>query len=193
MKAIAIVGVCLAHGAAAEPELALAEPSAPAPQVILEDAPSPVYYRLPDDVVQLLVRPSIGVDVRGHSAALALHQLAGVAIGFGRGAKAGMLVEAGYSYSRFHDHLLVLGAGPDLRRIGPAVVGDTGAAFFALVPHAVLGSIDGTFGYGIRTSAIASFAFYGLELAHQYVVVGDRHVQQIEVLFTMPMVIGGGE
>ena len=61
---------------------------------------------------------------------------------------------------------------------------DCGHIGLALVPHAVLGRIDGERGSGIRTSLVASFASFGIEFAHQYVAAGSRGIHEVHVMAT---------
>jgi hypothetical protein len=120
--------------------------------------------------------------------AFMLSLMLGASFKLGRGSHAGVWTEAGYSYERFGEHLFMLGAGPSMRGLGPNLL-DVGGVFnFYLVPHAVIGRVDGATGYGIRTSAIASFWMYGLEVAHQVLVVGSQRTEEIQVSFTAPMV-----
>jgi hypothetical protein len=169
----------------------LFEPEAPVPRVITEAGPSPLYYRLPDNSVRLLTRSALGQTFRSGESAFTFDVLGGSAITFARDGHAGLAIELGYSYARFHDHQALLGVGPALFRIGPKFI-DEGAVNVMLIPHAVIGRFDGTFGYGVRTSAIVGYAAYGIELAHQYTIAGDRRIHEVQLLFTAPFVGGGG-
>lgn len=181
----------LAAPAAADPSFDLPEPAAPEPVVVREDTPGPLYYRLPDDTVRFLSRSGVGTELRTSGTGFTLDMLLGSAIAFGRGAHAGLWIEGGYSYAGFGDHLAVLGAGPTLRGDSSELL-DDGAFGLALVPHAVAGDVNGTFGYGLRTSVVARFWLYGVEVAHQYLVAGSRSVHELHVTLTFPMVLGGG-
>ncbi|MBS1123633.1 MAG: hypothetical protein H6Q90_5861 [Deltaproteobacteria bacterium] len=185
-----VVVAALASSSAAEPGLDLPEPSAPAPRVIVEDSPGPVYYRLPRDT-RALSRSGLGVELRSSRAGFALDLLGGASIQLARGGRSALWIEGGYAYAGFGDHLLALGAGPAIE-LGPAILDEAHAVRLALVPHALIGRCDGELGYGLRTSAIASFLWYGIEVAHQYLVVGERTRHEVHVMITFPMTIGGG-
>jgi len=192
---VSLVVISLSAPAVAEPALGLAEPEAPPVRQIQEATPGPLYYRVPSDVSTPLLREGFGVALRSPGAAFALDVFPGRVIRFGRGAKLGAWIEGGYSYSRFHDHLVAFGAGPALDRIGPraGTYDHDGALSFALVPHAVIGSIDGHFGYGVRTSAVASYSLFGLELAHDYLVVGAQRIHEVRVMLTVGATATEGE
>jgi hypothetical protein len=177
---LCIVWLAVAHAA---PGLDLGEPQAPPVRVVVEDGPSPLYYRLHDDTLAVAGRTSLGAAIRDGDGAFEVSALAGVATRFGRGANTGLWAEAGYSYERFHEHLFVVGVGPALRGTGPL------AWNIMVVPHAVIGHVDGETGYGMRTSFIASW-LYGIEIAHQMMYVGSRREQEIQISFTAPWVIG---
>jgi hypothetical protein len=182
---IVFVVLCIVWPAAAHAEdLDLGEPEAPPVRTVVERGESPLYYRLPPDVVAVAARSSLGLAMRDGDGAFALSTLAGASIRFGRGASAGLWTEAGYAYERFHEHLFLLGAGPSLHGSGDLTYG------FQLVPHAVIGRVDGATGYGIRTSAIASFWAWGIEVAHQLVVVHAQRIQEVQVSMTFPVVFG---
>jgi hypothetical protein len=183
---LCILWLAVAH---ASPSLDLGEPQAPPVRVVVEDGDSPLYYRLPPDTVSLASRTAFGAAIRDGDGAFALSTMVGASIQLGRGSHAGVWTEAGYSYERFHEHLLMVGAGPSVRGLGPKLLFDEGVLGFHLVPHAVIARVDGATGYGIRTSAIASFWFYGIELAHQMLVVGSQRTQEIQVSLTFPLVL----
>lgn len=120
-----------------------------------------------------------------------LDEVFGYQLTFGREAHAGASLELGYSYSRFHDHQVLLGAGPALRRLGREAHDDRGASI-ELIPHAVFGSFDGVTGYGLRTSLLYIRPYIGFEIAPQYTIAGDRRIQEVEFLVTFPTTFGDG-
>ena len=181
----------VAAPAAADPGFDLPEPAAPEPAVVREDTPGPLYYRLPDDTVRFLARSGVGTELRTRGTGFTLDELVGAAVAFGRGARTGLWIEGGYSYAGFGDHLAVLGVGPTLR--GPSSeLFEDGAFGLALVPHVVAGDVNGTFGYGVRTSLVGRFWMYGVEVAHEYLVAGTRSVHELHLTLTFPMTLGGG-
>lgn len=182
LAVVVFVVLCIVWLAAAHAgPLPLAEPEAPPVRTVVEDGPSPTYYRLPDDTLKMAERTSLGATFRDGDDAFALSAMLGAATRFGRGAPAGLWAEAGYSYERLHEHLLVAGAGPSLRGPGSFTWG------VMLVPHAVIGLVDGHTGYGIRTTAVASW-MYGVDVSHQLMVVDGKRIQEIQVSITLPMV-----
>jgi len=182
---LCIVWLAVAH---ASPGLELAEPQAPPVRVVVEDGDSPLYYRLPPDTASVASRTAVGAAMRDGDTAFMLSLTLGASFKLGRGSHAGVWTEAGYSYERFHEHLFMLGVGPSARGLGPKLIFDDGAFNVYLVPHAVIGRVDGATGYGIRTSAIVSLWMYGLEVSHQLLVVGSQRIEEIQVSYTAPMV-----
>ena len=161
--------------------------------IIHEDTVSPLHFRKPDDTVRLIARVALGADIRSAEShegggAFAADLFYGAAIRFQRASDVGLWTEAGYSYSRFHDHLLVIGAGPVLFHSKDGFLGDTSKV--ALVPHLVVGHIDGRFGYGLRTSVFATF-LGGIELAHQVVFVDSAAIHEVHLMFTVPYLVSG--
>jgi hypothetical protein len=180
---VAFVGACMQLAVAhAAPELGLAQPEAPPARVVVEDGPSPMYYRLREDTLAFAWRTSLGAAFRDGDQAFQLSMLLGAATRFGRGARSGLWAEAGYAYETFHEHLFVVGVGPALR--GPEERWNV-----LLVPHAVIGSVDGQTGYGVRTSLAAVWLGCGVEIAYQLMIVGTRHVNEILVSYSVPVAL----
>src|SRR5262249_53103102 len=152
------------------------------------DGPSPTYYRRSGHLTQPHARIGIGLEMRGARAggdsatALSIDLLYGLAQHLGPDTHAGIWIEAGYSYAGFGDHLAVLGAGPAMIGLEPKVEA-LGGFSFAIVPHALLGRIDGETGYGVRTSVVACFSRFGIEVAHQVLFVGPERWQELHIMF----------
>ena len=191
VRRLSLLLLLLAAPAAADTGFDLPEPAAPEPAVVREDTPGPVYYRLPDDIARFMSRSGVGAELRTRGTGFTVDMLLGSAIAFGRGARTGLWIEGGYSYAGFGDHLAMLGVGPSLRG-APSELLEDGAFGLALVPHAVAGDVNGTFGYGVRTSLVARFWMYGVEVAHQYLVAGPRSVHELHVTLTFPVTLGAG-
>ncbi len=187
MSVILAMLVCSIRAASASPVLGLPEPVATPPREVREEGPSPLYYRLPPNVVTRLTRSAIGGHTRWSGegdTSFTFDVLAGAAIRFGRDADLGLWIEGGYSYVRGHEHLAMLGIGP--ARWPTGVFGST----FALEPHVVAGTIDGASGVGLRTSAIAGFGRCAIELAHQVVAIGPARIHEMHLALTFPFTPG---
>jgi hypothetical protein len=188
---VSFVGASCVFGgsASASPSFDLPEPDAPPPREITEQGDSPLYYRLPPGTVSFLSRTSLGGHTRldDIDTAFTLDVMAGAYARFGRDASMGIWVEGGYSYVRGSEHLAVLGIGLAHRKR------TLFCAVFALVPHVVAGKVDGELGIGARTSAIAGWGAWGLELAHQVVIVEDQRVHEMHLAVTFPFVAGVDE
>lgn len=164
----------------------------PPPRVIREDSPGPTYYRIPSDILRALIRDSVGMAMRSGTmdhpggVAFTFDLLAGAAFQLGRGSSWGLWSEAGYSYSRFHDHLALLGIGPSWRGAGADPITTPG---LALIPHVVAGTIDGRDAVGLRTSLVGR-SWLPFEIAHQVVIVDGHAVHEVQLLLTFPAVFG---
>src|SRR5262245_7304405 len=159
--------------AAAEASLDLPEPVAPPPREVTEDSTSPVYYRLPAQLVAPLARTSIGAHTRwsgSRDTEFAFDARLGAAIRMGRDAAASVWIEGGYSYVYGREHLAALGVGVARSPRGLF------SSVIALEPQVVAGRIDGETGIGLRTSAIAGFGGTAVEAAYQLVFVGGKQV-----------------
>jgi len=192
IRTLACVAVVVAASRANADTIQPASAEMPAPRVIHEDTPGPIYYRIPSDLVRPLIRDSVGMAMRPTTmdhpggVAFTFDIVAGAAIQFGRGSPWGLWSEAGYSYSRFHDHLAVLGIGPSWRSDGADPITTPG---LALIPHIVAGTIDGRDAVGVRTSLVGR-SWLPLEVAHQVMVVDGRAVHEVQLLLTFPAVVG---
>ena len=102
----------------------------------------------------------------------------------GRASNLDLWIEGGYSFDHGHSHLAVLGVG--LARSTPGLFGTV----VAVIPHAVVGEVDGALGVGVRTSAIAGFRLYALEVAHQVTFGGGGHIQELHLMVTFPFSSG---
>lgn len=188
--------IATASPAGAQSVLRLSEPEVPPPREIHEQGSSPTYYRLHPDTVLPMFRNGIGASVRlpanGEEGrgAFTLDVLGGAELGFGRGARVGLVAETGYSYVGFGEHWLLLGVGPMVRRFGPELIesrsGDEPRGDMAvyLLPHAMVGSLNGAFAQGIRTSLVFRFWLYGLEVGHQLAHTSERDVHELHLAFT---------
>ncbi len=163
------------------PAFELPPVAAPEPRTIVEEADGPVYYRRSPELVSALERIAIGEGFRSSGHAFELDALGGADVRLGRASAVRISIEAGYSYARFHDHFGVLGAGP---------AWTSGDLRIALILHAVVGSHDDAFGYGVRTSALATWSGLGIEVANDYIVVGTERVQEIRVMLTSASLSG---
>ncbi len=183
--------LCAARAAAADPlgipSFDLPDPAATPRIEIVESSKSPTYYRLPPKTTHFLSRTAIGTHTRltGETdTAFSLDVLMGAALRFDRRSSNMLWIEGGYSYVRGREHLAVLGLGGGHRRPGLFT------SMFAIVPHVIAGSIDGTSCLGLRTSVIAGFASYSIELAHQVAVIDRIEVHELHAAFTFPFVSG---
>lgn len=197
MRALApaiVAALLTLPGVAAGQVLQLPEPTAPTPRVVEEKSPPEPYYRLPKPSPMVALRFGLGTQVRvpeggeqAAKAAFALDVLVGAAFRFSRGSRLGAWIEGGYSYVSFSEHLVSLGIGPMLYKIGPSSSDDgrgPGNITVALLPRGLLGSVEGGFALGERTSFIFAYHGFGLDLAHQYTLVGDRQIHEIHVAIT---------
>ena len=180
----------------------LPEIEAPERHAVRELGESPFYYRIPDNTVVPWSRSAIGAQVTlptneetdsfaraTEGARFSFDLLGGVEISFDRREPFSLVAELGYSYVYERSHWFVVGLGPGLHGLGPSSEpedprpsGDFGVA---LVPHAVVGSLDARFAYGVRTSLLARWYGLGLEVAHQvaYVEDLDRTVHELHLMF----------
>jgi hypothetical protein len=189
--------------APAEAQLALPEVEGPPRVTVTERGESPVYYRLPDDVVSPWLRTAFGAQLRlpvngeAEARAFSFDVLGGVEVAFDRRAPFTVVTELGYSYVHESAHWFVMGLGPGLHRVGPgdgregdggedAAQRPSGPFGLAVVPHGVLGALDGHFAMGVRTSLLLRFYILGVEVAHQVARVSelDRTVHEMHVMFT---------
>jgi hypothetical protein len=191
--------------ASAQGTLRWPEPTAPPTRAIDEQGPSPLYYRIPPNIILGSLRLGLGANARvaqgGEEGgwAFALDVLGGAAVRFGRASRFGLWGELGYSYVGFSEHLVSLGVGPMAHKIGPALFSYSdepdppGSMTIAVIPRALLGSAFGELGVGARTGVIFALSFYGLEVAHQLLFVGARRVHEIHIAFTSAGFFGGGD
>lgn len=184
---LAIVIVVVTVGstpAAASPGLGLADPVAPAIGEVMETEPSPTYFRIPPNVVTYASRSALGTQTRWadgeRETSFALDLLVGAAVRFGRDAKVGLWFEGGYAWVKGHSHLAVVGVGPVHRSRGELF-----GTIAALVPHVVVGRVDGVNAIGARTSIFGGFGPYGLELAHQVTFAGGDRTHELHVAMTV--------
>ena len=154
---------------------------------IVETTPSPTYYRLPPRTTHVLSRTAIGAHTRlsgDPETDFSLDLLMGAALRFHRASNTALWIEGGYSYVKGREHLAVLGAGVGHRKRSIS------SPLFAVVPHVVAGSIDGTACLGVRTSLIAGWSAYAFELAHQVAMVDGVQVHELHAAFTVPFLAG---
>lgn len=169
------------------PSFDLPEPAQPPRAEIVETSPSPTYYRLPPQTTHFLSRSSIGTHTRltGDSETdFSLDILMGVAMRFDRRNFTALWIEGGYSYVKGREHLAIAGLGVARRKRGLA------EPLFAVIPHVIAGSIDGESCLGLRTSVIAGFAMYSIELAHQVAFIDGARVHELHAAFTFPFLAG---
>jgi hypothetical protein len=181
----------------------LPEVEVPERHAVREVGESPFYYRIPDTTVAAWSRSAIGAQVTlptneeadafaraTEGGRFSFDLLGGVEISFDRREPFSVVAELGYSYVYERSHWFVVGLGPGLHGVGPTSEpedprpsGDLGVA---LVPHAVVGSLDGHFAYGVRTSLLMRWEVFGVELAHQvaYVEDLDRTVHELHLMFS---------
>lgn len=152
-----------------------AEPSAPPPRRIVEQGPSPLYYRTRRDTIGFGYRLGLGASVSLASplprspSRFTLDLLPELDFGFARGSKFGGLLQGGYSYTQSGTHLFVIGAGPAARHFGPTFnLGKAGTMTAALVGHAVVGTVAGRTSAGGRASVLLHAWLLGIELGYQY-------------------------
>jgi hypothetical protein len=83
--------------------------------VLREAGPSPVYYRLSPRVTYSLMHPQVGAqlcfDAGCGVVAVTVDALSGAVVRFGRTSRWGAIVQGGYSYVGFGQHLAVAGVG----------------------------------------------------------------------------------
>jgi hypothetical protein len=187
MKACLVLLLVCTGSAAASPSLELSEPTTPIPREVTENGTSPVYYRLPPQLVTMLARTAVGVQTGAEGKAFTFDAIGGAAVRFGRHSAMGLWIEGGYSYVYGREHLAVLGVGPARRPPGFFTT------MFAVIPHVVAGHFNGEGCVGVRTSAIAGFSVYGIELAHQVVFTGSGRVTELHIALTFPSTLGGDE
>ncbi|UQA55424.1 hypothetical protein [Polyangium aurulentum] len=200
-----LLALLLLPSRAAAQALYLPEPTTTPRRVIEEQGPSPLYYRRSPRYVLPILRSAIGAqgriatgDLEGKFA-FTFDVDVGMAVRFTRGARVGAMLEGGYSYVGFSEHLANLGLGlivwglgsPILERYGQ--VDPPGPVKIALVPHALLGSAYGGTAYGARTSLMAIYWVAGFELAHQILVIGQRQVHEIHTVLTFATMLGEDE
>lgn len=169
------------------PSFGLPEPATPARVELVEGSPSPTYYRLPSQTTHFLTRSSVGTHTRltgDRETDFSLDLLIGAAVRFDRRHWTALWIEGGYSYVKGREHLAMAGIGVGHRKRGRS------EPLFALVPHVVAGSIDGEGCLGLRTSALAGFAGYTIELAHQVAVVDGTQVHELHAAFSFPFLSG---
>ncbi len=179
------VAAFLAWSPSALAQESLPAPPLPAPRVVTELRPSPLYYRLSPRVVLPLFRGAFGAQFRrapdeaSGSVAFTLDVTGGVVIRADRASPYGLLAEAGYSYAGFSQHLASLGVGA---MVGLGAVADreghARAAGFrvAVAARALAGTSYGRAAVGLRSGVIVGGGFYAVELSHQVLFVdGDEH------------------
>src|SRR5688500_14450990 len=106
MGMAALAALTMTSSAEAQPalELSLPVPRAPEPRVIEEQGPSPVHYRKSPRIVLPTAQVGLGfhgqLPVGGFDgwSAFSFDVYGGATFRFGRGARAGLLTEIGYSY-----------------------------------------------------------------------------------------------
>jgi hypothetical protein len=83
--------------------------------VLRELGPSPEYYRLSPRVTYGLMHPQVGAQLCFEAGcggvAVTIDALSGAVVRFGRASRWGALVQGGYSYVGFGQHLAVAGVG----------------------------------------------------------------------------------
>jgi hypothetical protein len=169
------------------PSFGLPEPATPARVEVVEGSPSPTYYRLSPQTTHFLSRSAIGTHTRltgDRETDFSFDILIGAAVRFDRRSGTALWIEGGYSYVKGREHLAIAGIGVGHRKRGRF------EPLFALVPHVIAGSIDGEGCVGLRTSVIAGFAAYAIELAHQVAVVDGTQVHELHAAFTFPFLSG---
>lgn len=160
--------------------------------VVEEDGESPVYYRLPDQTITFAGRSAFGFGVPWHTGEdkkvrFSADVYLGAAMQVSRTDPFGFLAEAGYSYVHGTQHWFSAGIGPAWMRVGPQEIEarPSGRYSLAVVPHALVGEVDGRFAYGGRVSLIAQWTIIGVEVAYQAAHVegreGLRHEMQLKL------------
>jgi hypothetical protein len=187
----------------AEKTLELPEVELPERQAVREIGESPFYYRIPDNTVAGWSRSAVGLQVTlptneeqdafaraTEGARFSFDLLGGVELSFARDEPYSVVAELGYSYVYERSHWFVVGLGPGLHGLGPTSEAEdprpSGDFGVALVPHAVVGSLDGHFAYGLRSSLLARWHAFGIELGHQvaYVEELDRTVHELHLMIS---------
>jgi len=167
--------------------------------VVEEDGESPVYYRLPDQTATFGGRTALGLAVpwatgEDERVRFSADVYLGAALQASRTEPFGFLVEVGYSYVHGTQHWLSGGVGPAWMRVGPREFEErpSGPYSFALVPHALVGEVDGRFAYGGRVSVLAQWLILGVEVAYQAAHVDGREGlrQEIQLKFTTNYMMG---
>lgn len=184
-----------------EPPLTLTEPALPPPRDVHETGESPHYYRLPPNLVGAAFRLGLGMHYRlplngdTGKVAFAFEVLTGVSVRFYRGSKAGALIEGGYSYIGFGEHLAQMGLGFLVRDLGPPGFDDKprhGAIAVGLLPRFVVGTAKGELTYGERSGLLLVFWGFGLELGHQLTLTNGHPTHELHLTFaTAGFDIGG--
>ncbi len=188
----AILADCFAPVPVVGPEPPVVMPSAPPPRRIVEQGPSPYYYRKPRDTIGWGYRLGLGAAVSlastlpRPSPRFTLDVLPEVDLGFARGSRFGVLLEGGYSFTQGGTHLLVIGAGPAARHFGPTLgLGPRGAMAAALVGHALVGTVAGQTAVGVRTSVLFHLFVVGVEIGHQYTEAGPQRGHELRLMIDL--------
>jgi hypothetical protein len=142
--------------------------------VLRERGPSPEYYRLSPRVTYGLMRSQIGAQLCFEAGcggvAFTLDVLTGAVVRFGRTSRWGAIVQGGYSYVGFGQHLAVAGLGlfGGLARSEDPRAAITSTAATITI-DALAGSVHGQPALGARVSASFGPRWFSVALGYQLV------------------------
>jgi hypothetical protein len=165
------------------PDLSSASP----PAEVHENGPSPIYYRLPASSFRVGVRILMGPvfqTARPKAAfGLTVANAMQVVGSNDRPSWVGV-VDWGYAYSGFVEHLGLIGFGLYFRTYESTTqkVSNADSFHFALVPHLALGARHAEFAVGARTSMLVGWSVFGIEVTHQMLSAPDGIEHTIHVL-----------
>lgn len=170
-----------------------------APPRAVEERGVPVpYYRLSPHVVLPTIRLGFGARLRDAAPdratlAFAFDALGGVVVRADRASPWGLVVDAGYGYAGFSQHLAMLGGGV---MYGIAARADregrprAAGLRLGLLAHGLAGSSYDRVAAGARTGLVVGYTYYAIEVAHQALWVDGEVDHALHIVFTSLMPAG---
>jgi hypothetical protein len=189
------------------PPAHVAPDAPPAADDVREDGPSPVYYRVPAGTTRIPYRVVLGAADRPAWTSADARAAFAFEIGVGmppalfsfpsgaqreRSSPWAGVIDLGYAYGSFSEHIGFVGFGPHVRGFLPTSekLGAAGPLHASLIPHLALGAREGDFAVGARTSLAVGYSYFGVTLAHQ---VTHTSVNVAHALYVMVGIVGSGE